>query len=298
MQVTGFSPGKVIISGEHSAGVGELALVSALSLGVEVTLSEKSLGQSALPAAFRHNLNQVFKEKTGHNPEWLFSSMRAELPLGSGLGSSAALAQAFFKAAAKYFSVTLSADELFRLVQQNEIFAHGEPSGIDAGAVVRGGLLEFWKREGQIHFRPVQAPAFSALEFVLIHTGRPQETTKEMITVVRSRYQAEVQIRNLMKTIGQLTQEIIQAVESDAFDPEMLRVNQRYLEEMGIVGEKARQMVGRIEEVGGVAKVTGAGGLTGGSGMLLAFDPDLDRLTNLCQTQAWPFYVVQLGVTP
>ncbi len=294
-ELMGFSPGKVIVSGEHSVGTGEVALVSALTLGVEIRLAEVSLGQSTLPEAFRRNVNRIFQEKTGHDPEQLFSSVRAELPFGSGLGSSAALAHAFFRAAAEYFSVTLSLDEMFTLVQQSEVFAHGEPSGVDASAVVRGGLLEFQKVDGQFHLRSLQAPDFSQLNFVLIDSGKPLETTKDMVTLVRGRYQAEAKIPELMKTVGHLTREIIQAVEDNSFDPEMLKVNQRYLAEMGIVGEKAQQMIHQIETAGGVAKVTGAGGIEAGSGMLLAYHSDPTALTHLIAQQQWISFSTHLG---
>ncbi|GAB2460471.1 mevalonate kinase [Conyzicola lurida] len=60
--------------------------------------------------------------------------VHGDVPIGRGLGSSAAVAHAIVEAIRELFGGTLDDDERFELVQSAERVAHGNPSGLDARA--------------------------------------------------------------------------------------------------------------------------------------------------------------------
>src|SRR5690606_13539838 len=60
--------------------------------------------------------------------------IQSDIPMGKGLGSSAAIAVALVKAMYSYFKKSANYDEMMRLVEVAETFAHGTPSGIDMAA--------------------------------------------------------------------------------------------------------------------------------------------------------------------
>lgn len=297
MTVRAFSPGKVIISGEHSAVYGQPALASAISLGLTVGVGEGQLDANYPYNAFVENVLRVFGEKFGRDVAAIFVKVNGDLPMGSGLGSSAALAHAILQAFAQKFSISISQDEMVALIQECEKFAHGHPSGLDATAVVRQGLLRFQRHGETFAYEPIIAPHFSDLSFFLIQSGKPRESTKEMIAFVKASLEAQPKLHTHIEALGKLTSVLIGDIKDDQFNPISFTENQRYLAEIGIVSDKAAAMIHDIELADGFAKVTGAGGRSEGSGMLLAFHPDTEKLTDLIHHKNWQSYQVKLGVS-
>jgi hypothetical protein len=79
------------------------------------------------------------------------------------------------------------------------------------------------------------------------------------------------------------------------WSPEKIKANEMLLEKIGVVGNRAQKMVRQIESVGGMAKVCGAGGVETGSGMLLGYHQNIDRLIELTQKNHWEYWPVVLG---
>src|SRR2546428_14000833 len=69
--------------------------------------------------------------------------MQSEIPLGSGLGSSAA----FGVALARAFKPGCSPDEAAALAMRIESVLHGAPSGVDPMACAREGVIFFIRGE-------------------------------------------------------------------------------------------------------------------------------------------------------
>src|SRR5579859_7607168 len=132
--ISATSPGKVIISGEHSAVYDQPALASAINLFVKVELLPNSKKWEIEPqyVDFFKNILQVFGEKFRKNTKIFTVKIDGDLPIGSGLGSSAAFAHATFKALAEFFEIKISPAEMIALIQKSERYAHGHPSGLDA----------------------------------------------------------------------------------------------------------------------------------------------------------------------
>ncbi|NCN03740.1 MAG: hypothetical protein GW942_01540 [Candidatus Pacebacteria bacterium] len=290
------SKGKVIISGEHSVVYGQPALVGGLKLFREIVIREpkkRHISQSAIV----DNILQIFEYKYAVNVGNLEVVDLGKLPVGSGLGSSAAFAHAVFIGLLKHFGLSASKGELFELVQASERFCHGNPSGVDATAVVYGGLVEFIKGDENNFINQInnQNNLLTKSNFFLIDSGRPVETTKEMVEMVAAKITADQALQVVIEKMGQVTSKLISAVKENGFDSEAIRENQRLLEELGIVGEKAQLIIKQIEETGAVAKITGAGGVINGSGMILAYTLDHDKISDLIKKNNWKSYQIQIG---
>lgn len=290
------SKGKVIISGEHSVVYGMPALVGSVKLFREVVLREPSKRKIAQPA-FINNIFRIFEEKFAQPASNLEIVDLGKLPIGSGLGSSAAYAHAVFLSLLKHFGLRASKKELYEMVQESERFAHGNPSGVDATAVVYGGLLEFFRDHDQVNINQLgdENNLLKKTNFYLIDSGRPVESTKEMVEAVSDRVKNDQAMAQVVEQIGELTTKLITQVRQNQFEVNLLKENEKLLERLGVVGQKARQMIEKLEEAGAVAKITGAGGVKDGSGMLLVYATDAEKVTDLIKKHQWKSYRVTIG---
>lgn len=281
-----YSPGKVIISGEHSVVYGYPALVTSINLGITVSISSKKDG-SSLPPHIQHIL-EIFRIFSSKTLEGFSFTITSTLPQNSGLGSSAALAYALFQACASWEGLTLTQDQYFSLIQEAEIFAHGKPSGIDASAVVYQGCLHFQKKDGAITRKRIEVKHFPQL--FLIQSGKAVESTKEMVEHV-----AKLQEKDTMlQQIGNVTEHIEEQMVQQRFDGKLFSENERLLEKIGVVGDHAQSMIGSIEKNGGFAKIAGAGGIIQGSGMILVYHPHPEKLHVLADKERWTMYAITM----
>jgi mevalonate kinase len=183
--VSATAPGKIILSGEHAAVYGHPAVVFAVNLKstATVSLAIKKVAKSndEIPAVFIEKILSIFEDTFHVSTQNIALSLQTELPIQSGMGSSASLAAAAFKALALWFETTLSKEQLFTMVQETEKIFHGTPSGIDASAIVFGGLMSFQKLEGTYKREQIEIKNGIFPTFFLINSGKPVETTKEMV---------------------------------------------------------------------------------------------------------------------
>jgi len=204
--------------------------------------------------------------------------IKSEIPVGCGLGSSAALATGIVWGMMKDNSEGIRN----KIVKRAEDFMHGKSSGVDQAIVREGGVLRFQKDRGFEVFKvPNTTEVRNPWTFILVDSGKPVETTGEMVKMVaKGSYEEE------FKRMANIVEN---------FKPELIRENQRLLEKIGVVGERARKMVRKIEKVGGVAKICGGGGVKEGSGALLVYGFEIDKVKELVNERDWRSYQVKLG---
>ncbi len=195
----GFAPGKVILLGEHAVVYGHPAVAAGLTRGVRMRLVEDPEG----PRLWAHSWGVALPltDAPGGTPlglalervrQAVAPQLRAfcleasdELPLGAGLGSSAALTAAAARALAHATGVTLSAERLTQVIQQAEQVFHGNPSGVDQATVVRGGLLRFQRPPGGTPNVEAIVPARPVP--LVVALLRPHVGTKEAVEALRQR---------------------------------------------------------------------------------------------------------------
>jgi len=262
------APGKIILAGEHAVVYGQPAIVAAIDKRITVKIDSAKTSQKT-SGLVKFAVAVCMKYLTRSRQDFNIA-INSELPIGCGLGSSAALATALVWALLPHASLK----EKNQLVKTIEDYQHGNSSGVDQTIVREGGFLRFQKGV----FQPIK---LLIKQVILINSGRPKESTGEMVKMVaKGNYQKE------FKQIGEI---------SNYWDQKLIQENERLLEKLGVVGEKAKKMIRQIELIGGLAKVCGAGGVKAGSGMLLAVHPEESKLLQLIKQNNWQYLRVKLG---
>lgn len=206
----------------------------------------------------------------------------SEIPLGAGLGSSAALSVCL---AAGLTSVVRQvrrqeggedAVEVCRLALLSEKILHGNPSGIDNSVSTYGGLCQF--SGGLLTTLP--SPR-TRLLVMLVNTRVPRDT-KALVAKVRASYEKYPRIiRPILEAMDGVSKaflgllaaegEEVEAEEADtmATMEQLVATNQALLEALGVSHPALQQVISVLQTFGLSAKLTGAGG----GGFALALVP-------------------------
>lgn len=131
---TGRAPGKAILAGEHFVLHGTAALaVPVRGRCVEVTV-DHAAGSWDVPTTIRDHLTALVVA-LDLEPEQITCRVETTLPVGAGLGGSAALAVALVRAVHPHLT---SEPAVRSLAHELEKIAHGTPSGIDDAVATYG----------------------------------------------------------------------------------------------------------------------------------------------------------------
>lgn len=263
------APGKIILSGEHAVVYGHPAILAAVNFRLSIT-----------------------GDKTGKKAQIV-----SNVPIGSGMGSSAAYAVA--TSAYKLFlsgrswNLAEISKEAYKLEKRH----HGNPSGGDNTVSTYGGFLWYRKEAESLKTFTRLSIKRKLPKVFLINSGRPKETTKEMVSWVSQRYATKPRIRSLLFDIEKTTRSFLRFLLKEENPPfgELLTENEKLLEKLGVVSPGTKALVGQIEKMGGAAKISGAGGRTQGSGILLVYHPDTQKLLAFAQKLNLKIFRVKLG---
>ena len=75
--------------------------------------------------------------------EGAWVKLDSKIPVGCGMGSSAAVLVSFLKAVSQFLGVQVSTDWLFQLAREVEHLRHGRSSGLDTHISLYGGSVLF-----------------------------------------------------------------------------------------------------------------------------------------------------------
>src|SRR3989338_88891 len=189
------APGKVHLLGEHSVVYGKPAILAAVGLRVTVTVIPSAAEGVARNDGLDKIIEPIIKKhfKIKKIPSYQLS-ISSQIPIGSGLGSSAAVSAAYIAALLIFLKIQWDLNLVNNLAYDAEKVFHGNPSGGDNSTVVFGGLI--WFRKETPNLKIIQKLPFTisdklAQNFILINTGTPKETTKQMMDMVRVKRKAE-----------------------------------------------------------------------------------------------------------
>lgn len=199
-------------------------------------------------------------------------TVRSGIPLGAGLGSSAAVAVAVASVVAAHADVR---DESLIEAAAGEVEKrqHGAPSGVDVAAVLRGGVLRIVRAEQGLELESLSDAACERLgELMLYDSGAPTASTGEVVSAVRSlREKSPNLVRDAIAEIEGAEVELRAALEQGGSLLESVRRAHRALVTLGVVPREVQQWIAQLEQAGGAAKISGAGALEGPSaGLILA----------------------------
>lgn len=270
--VTTTAPGKIILTGEHFVVHGAYSIAAAINKRVRVTISKGS-GVSRISSghmiskiadddgrfvAVKAVLRKVLEVRDEENLEVTISS---EIPAGSGLGSSAAASIATAAAALKFLGLSTDKRNIIEIAMQGERMVHGNPSGIDTEASLRGGVLLFSKSAGA---RSI--PLDRSIQLLVAYSGIPRNTKRLIAKVAVKKRTFPHFFESLTNASSFLTLGILDSINNGDL-PRLgafLNLSQTTLSWLGVSNPTLERMIENAADEGVLgAKITGAGG--GGS---------------------------------
>lgn len=300
--------GKTILIGEHAVVYGHQAVAMALP-DVSLTLTLHAGGskphelsaqnwndvwdiwvlgkkidlalsvREQLVAAFEKALSLCGEERAlkQFTPQRI--EIQSQIPLGGGLGGSAAISLCLLKVAALILKKQFSFAEEVQLANEVDCMFHdGRASGLDVTAIASRGMIGYCKeREPKFHNLANRCRFWLSLI-----DSRTRSETSQMIKTVALRLKQEpARMRQCLESLGELTQKTIQHLEHGLFLQLCENLNQAHicLQQLGVSTHTIDQMIACLKENGALAaKLTGGGG---GGFVLAIFDSEPTHLESL-----------------
>jgi len=260
-RATASAAGKVILLGEHVVVHGHPALVAGIDRGVRVTIVPGSAAGAAAevdPALASAIALAARLLRLDGRP--FAVDIAGDLPVGMGLGSSAALAVALLRALAASAGETLRDADAAAHAHEIERLFHGTPSGVDSTAATYGGVL--WFEAGPpLHHECLTLRAPMPLVVVL---SRTRHATSRTVGGLRERAVAAPEVyRPVFAAIAALVGAARAALENDerARLGALMTMNHGLLRACGVSTPELDALVEAALDAGALgAKLTGGGG--------------------------------------
>lgn len=263
--------GKVILCGEHAVVHGGDAIVLGLNRGVVATASRAPewrlvrCGQALAADDATLDALRLVAGHLGCGP--IGVELEVTMPLGVGLGGSAAMAVAIARAIGELRGAPLSNVEAFAAAQIWEQVFHGNPSGVDAAAASYGGCLLYNRQKFALDVERGRAPTRLTLARPLriaVAVAGPPSLTKAMVEqVAHFRQRDAAAFSRTLCEIQSVVDQSRRCVESGKLEElgALLCQNHLLLSQWGLSTpeiERARSLAIANGALG--SKLTGAGG--------------------------------------
>ncbi|VGO15294.1 hypothetical protein PDESU_03876 [Pontiella desulfatans] len=187
----------------------------------------------------------------------LVMKLRSSIPVGCGMGSSAATVLSEIRAMGHYLRVDFKPDWYYEYSLETEKLQHGRPSGVDSYISLHGGCARFQNGEAV----PMSLPR---TKMFMVQTGIPESTTGECVMEVERNFRNS-EIWGEFEAVTNAFEEAIRANDEQKIHW-LVRENNRLLSAIGVVPEIVQRFIAEVEQWGGSAKVCGAGSVSGSKG--------------------------------
>lgn len=266
----GYAHSKLILVGEHAVVYGKPAIAIPFPLKVKAEIkqccgsiiikSDIFTGPiEGMPIKMK-GISEVINETLLYlnKPlEGLSIKIHSGIPIGRGLGSSAAIATALIRSISSLYGQKLSKEELFSLVQIAETYAHGKPSGIDMTAVASE--LPIWFAKGK---EALSLIGGRPLYIVVADTGQIGDT-RTAVENVRKKYLLEPEkVERSIREIERIVKSAKSAILVGNINQlgGLLNENQQELINLGVSNDSLDNLIERARNAGALgAKLTGGG---------------------------------------
>ncbi len=271
--ITCSAPGKIYLFGEHAVVYGEPAIACAVELRTRVTASGSDtitilsdLGRTGLDHETYPYVSAAIEKLGAKN---VCIEISSDIPIGSGLGSSAAVTIATLCAINLEFRLGHSNEELAQMGHEIEMKVQGAASPTDTFVSTFGGMVEIPSRR-----------RLDLLEcgIVIGNTNKgatPKKTAKLVQHVAGLREEYPELIDPIIRTIGSFSKkgELLVKKKDYISLGKLMNVNHGLLDALGVGTAELSALVYAARNAGAYgAKITGAGG--GGCMVALTDSPD------------------------
>lgn len=261
---------KLILAGEHAVVFGEPAIAIPFPLRIRAEI-ESSPGEAVFHsflytgeiAGMPEELNGLKQciEKSFQIVDRPLRDIKigvfSEIPLGRGLGSSAAAATALVRGIFSFFKEKLSQEMLFSLVSLSETYAHGKPSGIDMTAVASDNFIYFKRGQESVAFTPKRT-----LYMVVADSGEIGDTKVAVARVKEAYLLDKKNTQNTIEAIGEVVKRVHRSILNGDTDTlgYLFNENHKQLQTLGVSTSKLDNLVEKARACGALgAKLTGGG---------------------------------------
>jgi mevalonate kinase len=256
------APGKIYLFGEHAVVYGETAIACAVELRTRVraevsdsVVIQSQIGRTGIDFEKHPYISSVVEKIRGIVPvKGVFLDVDSDIPVGSGLGSSAAVTIASIGALNELFGCGFSLNEIAKLGHEIEIEVQGAASPTDTYVSTFGGVVTIPDR------RKLRTPECG---IVIGDTG-VFSSTKELVANVRKLRESYPElIEPLMASIGRISkigESLVFAGDYPSIG-RLMNVNQGLLDALGVNILELSNLIYSARGAGAFgAKITGAGG--------------------------------------
>ena len=293
------APGKLILYGEHAVVFGEPALSTAIDLRTEVYARPHEVwladGMSLEEPRYGYLKTAAAKAWSG-GPLWF--EVRSMIPMGSGLGSSAAVTVAAL-GALQSLAGAFDPREIARLAFEVEHEVQGRASPIDTSTATAGAGVLVRRDEGPDLLWTIRRDTRSwslhrcdlpDLTLVVGDTGI-SAATGPLVAGVMERVNGDPRAADIVKEIGTITLDGLRALQAGDLvrAGALMDRNHALLNRLGVGHPLLDKLVAAARPHGYGAKLTGAGG--GGSMVALTDEPD--RVRAAIESAGGKAYVVE-----
>ncbi|WP_372796287.1 mevalonate kinase [Pontiella sp.] len=195
--------------------------------------------------------------------------LRSSIPVGCGMGSSAATVLSEIRAMGHYLRVDFKPDWYYEYSLETEKLQHGKPSGVDSYISLHGGCARF--QDGR-----ATSLSLPRARMFMVQTGIPASTTGESVMEVERGFKSS----SIWSEFEAVTNEFEQAIRLNHTQKLhwLVRENNRLLSAIGVVPAKVQRFIAEIEAWGGSAKICGAGSVSGDcGGVVLVFADEMPK---------------------
>lgn len=256
------APGKIYLFGEHAVVYGETAIACAVELRTRVRaelndsiMIQSQIGRTGIDSEKHPYISSVIEKLRETTPiEGVFLKVDSEIPVGSGLGSSAAVTIACIGALNELFGCDLSLEEIAKIGYEIEILVQGMASPTDTYVSTFGGVVTIPER------RKLRIPDCG----IVIGDTEIFSSTKELVANVRKLRESYPElIEPLMVSIGRISKIGESFVMKGDYPSigRLMNVNQGLLDALGVNILELSRLIYSARKAGAFgAKITGAGG--------------------------------------
>ena len=257
-------PGKWVLAGEHAVLRGATAVALPhpeyfLSLEVtearELTIFPQKLSGEILDLL--KSIRDRWEDEDRSFPQLTGNlSIVSSIPMGAGLGSSAALSVAFTKWLARPLGI--HEDQFFEFAKSLEHRFHGRSSGMDVAAVLAGEPISFSIERGSETLGVKKLPKFTFHD-----TGLRARTSECVLKVEAFRAEQPMRAMQIDEQMSRASQQAIEGLISGnrAEIASAMQTAHLCFESWQLIPTQARDLEQKLLAEGALAvKITGAGG--------------------------------------